>query len=200
MERTDDAFPFNSYRECQNKLSRAHASLLMQVRSGHLPLNFYLHRIGKAETKNCQACQLEPGDETPAETIHHFLYDCAAYTDQRNSFIRSIGAPNIALKDVMLQTKRMKALAQYITRTKRSRTQSGHQGSSSTPQRPPPNAQLNAWPAPPPYVLSGKSSPLSGETGTLPLSESLYFIYSTSLLHFLSHTSREDDSHYSKTR
>jgi hypothetical protein len=91
----------------------------MQVRSGHLPLNFYLHRIGKAETKHCQVCRLKEGTDTPTETIHHFLYDCEAYANHRKSLIRSIGASNIALKDVMLETKRMKALAQFITKTKR---------------------------------------------------------------------------------
>jgi len=36
-------------REQQDKLSRAHASLLLQVRSGHLSLNTYLYRIKKAD-------------------------------------------------------------------------------------------------------------------------------------------------------
>jgi hypothetical protein len=80
IERLDDSFPFNSYRERQDKLSRLHASSLMQLRSGHLPLNFYLYRIKKSETKNCRACRPEPGDEALKETISHFLYDCEAYT------------------------------------------------------------------------------------------------------------------------
>jgi ribonuclease HI len=119
MDRMDDTFPFTKYHKRQDALSRAHASLLMQVRSGHLPLNFYLHRIRKAESKRCQACSLEQGDNTPTETIQHFLYDCEAYANQRKSLLRSIGASNIALREIMLHTKRMKALAQYITRTKR---------------------------------------------------------------------------------
>jgi ribonuclease HI/exonuclease III len=119
FERIDDTFPFNSYRKRQDKLSRAHASYLLQVRSGHLPLNFYLHRIKKVDSKQCQACHLTPDDETPNETISHFLYDCDAYSDQRRTLIRSIGATNLTLKDIMLKTKNMKALAKYITRTGR---------------------------------------------------------------------------------
>jgi hypothetical protein len=119
MERMDNSFPFTKYRERQDKLTRAHASLLMQIRSGHLPLNFYLHRIKKADSKNCQACKLEPEDETPTETIKHFLYDCEAYTNQRNLLIRKIGDSNLALKDIMSHPKHMKALATYITKTER---------------------------------------------------------------------------------
>jgi ribonuclease HI/exonuclease III len=119
IERIDDTFPFEGYRKRQYGLSREHASLLMQVRSRHLPLNAYLHKIKKAESKHCQACRIEPGDQTPAETIEHFIYNCDAYTDQRKTLIRTIGASGIALKDVMLRKKHMKALAQYITRTGR---------------------------------------------------------------------------------
>jgi hypothetical protein len=112
-ERIDDTFPFDGYRKRQYKLSREHASLLVQVRSSHLPLN------KRAESKRCQACQINPGDETPTENIEHFIYNCEAYTGLRQILFRNIGASNIALKDIMLNTKHMKALAQYIMRTGR---------------------------------------------------------------------------------
>jgi hypothetical protein len=115
MEKIDKSYPFTGYRKRQYGLSRRHASLLVQVRSGHLPLNVYLHRINKADLKRCQACMIEQGDETPTETIKHFIYDCEAYTDQRNRFFRTVGNSNVALKDIMLKTKHMKALAQYCT-------------------------------------------------------------------------------------
>jgi hypothetical protein len=80
FETINDTFPFNGYRKRQNKLSRAHTSILLQVRSGHLPLNHYLHRIKKSDTERCQACRLNPGDETPKETVKHFLYNCDTYS------------------------------------------------------------------------------------------------------------------------
>jgi hypothetical protein len=119
FEAIDDSFPFNGYRKRQNKLPRAHASILLQVRSGHLPLNRYLYRIKKSDTKRCQACRLNPDDETPTEDIKHFLYDCDAYAQQRRFFIRAIGSANLPLKDIMSTTKGMKELAKYITRTGR---------------------------------------------------------------------------------
>lgn len=119
IEQLDDTFPFNGYRERQYKLSRTHASLLLQVRSGHLPLNFYLHRMNKTESKCCQACKDDLDDVTPTESITHFIYDCKAYAPQRRILVRKVGASNIALKDIMLETKRMRALAQYIVATGR---------------------------------------------------------------------------------
>jgi ribonuclease HI len=129
--RIDEAYPFEGYRKRQNQLSRQHASLLVQVRSGHIPLNSYLHRINRAESPNCEACQAEPGDETPVENTRHFIYDCVAYTNQRNILFREIGASNVVLKDVMLKTSHMKALAQYIQQT----------GRFKTTEKPPPRTQ-----------------------------------------------------------
>jgi len=119
MERIDDSFPFNGYRKRQHKLSRAHASILMQVRSGHLPLNTYLYRVKKSELNQCEACKINPEDESPPETIKHFLYDCEAYTPQRSTLIRAIGATNLPLKEIMSETKYMKELARYIVKTGR---------------------------------------------------------------------------------
>ena len=119
FEMIDDTFPFSGFRRRQNKLSRAHSSLMVQIRSGHLPLNLYLHRIGKTDSKQCQACRTNDEEETPTENVTHFLYDCPAYANQRSTLFRKIGAANIAIRDIMLQTKSMKALAQYIITTGR---------------------------------------------------------------------------------
>lgn len=47
-----------------------HASLLVQLRTGHCLLGAYLYRIKKAETPICTACNDAP------ETVRHFLLDC----------------------------------------------------------------------------------------------------------------------------
>jgi ribonuclease HI len=117
FERIDDTFPFNGYRKRQYELSREHASLLLQIRSGYQPLNSYLHRIKKVDLDKCQACQINPDDETLPETVKHFIYDCDAYIPQRRSLIRAIGATNLPLRDIMMETKHMKELAKYILKT-----------------------------------------------------------------------------------
>ena len=92
---------------------------MIQVRSGHFPLNSYLHRIGKSDSKRCQACRQETHGEAPTEDISHYLYECSAYSRQRRTMVNLLGEGNSALKDIMLQEKRMKALAHYIVLTKR---------------------------------------------------------------------------------
>ena len=54
-------------------LPHHHASLLMQLRSGHAPLNKHLHRIGSVESPTCRAC------EEAQETVLHLLLLCPAY-------------------------------------------------------------------------------------------------------------------------
>jgi len=119
INRIDSSFPFSKYRKRQNELSREQASLLMQVRSGHFPLNVFLFRIGKSDTKQCQACQLQPDEEAPPETLNHFLFECEAYTAQRTTLARIIGRENLNLKAIMQHTKSMKALVHYIKKTRR---------------------------------------------------------------------------------
>jgi hypothetical protein len=47
-------FPFNKFRKKLFKLSRNQSSLMMQLRTGHIPLNVHLRRIGKVESDRCQ--------------------------------------------------------------------------------------------------------------------------------------------------
>ena len=119
IDQIDDTFPFPGYRMRQSKLSREQASLLVQVRSGHFPLNLFLFRIGKSDTKQCQACRLQPDDETPTETLTHFLFECEAYAAQRSTLATIIGRDKLNLKDIMQTTKAMKAIVKYIKKTGR---------------------------------------------------------------------------------
>jgi len=118
----DNTFPFSKFREQQNELTRRQASLLIQVRNGHFPLNSYLHRIGKSEMKHCRKCRAEPGEETPVKTVNHFIFECDAYSQERISLTRATGRDNLNLKDIMLKTKTMKALTKFIHRTGRLNT------------------------------------------------------------------------------
>jgi hypothetical protein len=57
--------------------TRAQASLLFQLRTGHIALNCYLHRINRIATPQCPACGL------PRETVIHFLFECPAHLSER---------------------------------------------------------------------------------------------------------------------
>jgi hypothetical protein len=119
FEQFDQSFPFRKYRERLNKITREQASRLMQIRSGHIPLNFHLFKIGKADSPLCSACQVGPDEDPPRETVNHFLFECEAYDAQRQRLARKVGRARLNLKKLMQTTERMRALANFIKKTGR---------------------------------------------------------------------------------
>lgn len=59
-----------------SKLPRPAATFVAQLRSGHCPLNGYLHRFKAADPPNCDLCQ-------QTETTDHYLLTCRKYTGLR---------------------------------------------------------------------------------------------------------------------
>jgi ribonuclease HI len=115
----DDDFPFNSFRKRAHSLNRSQASLMTQIRSGHFPLNSYLFKINKVESDLCQACLEGEDNRQCRETVKHFLFECNAYTAEREDLIVKIPRRHLNLKDIMSRTDRMVALAHFINRTGR---------------------------------------------------------------------------------
>ncbi|KAF5364572.1 hypothetical protein D9758_005527 [Tetrapyrgos nigripes] len=50
-----------------DKLSRRQTSILVQLHTGHVPLNSHLYRISRSETPNCPNCELS--GHTAKETV-----------------------------------------------------------------------------------------------------------------------------------
>src|SRR6267154_2536800 len=119
LQEIDTSFPFEAYRKHQYNLKRAHTSLIVQVRTGHFPLNKYLHRIRKSDTNTCQLCHISLGEERPPESVMHFLFECSVHTDLRQTLATKLGQGNFNLHDIMNDAKRMKALANFIIKTER---------------------------------------------------------------------------------
>ena len=113
------SFPFKKYRERQDKLKREHATMLFQVRSSHIPLNQYLYKIKKSDTKLCKSCHAPPGESAPVETVNHFIFECEAHMGHRATLVGKIGWANMNMHDIMEDLKRMNALAHYIRKTGR---------------------------------------------------------------------------------
>jgi len=78
---TSDTLPPHSTKYLKlisdHRIPKKMASLIFQLRSGHVPLNGYLFRFKKTESARCPAC----GD--PKETVEHFLLRCPAYAHER---------------------------------------------------------------------------------------------------------------------
>lgn len=94
-------------------LTKAQTSLLMQLRTGHAPLNKHLSRIGKAESPLCSACNEKD------ETVWHFILECEAYEAHRN-VLRAVDARQSRMLTHLLSSARMiPHLLHYVASTSR---------------------------------------------------------------------------------
>jgi ribonuclease HI len=116
----DPEFPFNKFRKRLFNLTRKQTSMIMQLRTGHFPLNYYLHRINKVDSDRCTNCQEDDGLAT--ETINHFLFVCPAHDEARDDLIDKIGREHFNLIAIMKDANNMKSLVTYINRTGRLNT------------------------------------------------------------------------------
>ena len=119
MARIDKSFPFTKFRTILHRLSRAQSSLLIQIRSGHIPLNAQLYKLNCIDTDRCLACTDCPGITSTKETVTHFLFDCPAYQNERHYLDRALGRHNRSLEHIMTKEKSIRELLRYIGSTKR---------------------------------------------------------------------------------
>lgn len=92
-------------------LPRRHASLIMQMRSGHIGLNKFLHRIGASESPLCNHCDLP-------ETVPHYLLCCRRFDPERHALRRKVKG-QLSLRTLLSTRKARSALIEYIEATKR---------------------------------------------------------------------------------
>ena len=85
LAKIDAKLPSHTYLKSTDQLMRAQASVLMQLHTGHILLNGFLHRIRKVDSPDCPAC---PGTH---ETVHHFLFECPAFTHAQHGLARATG-------------------------------------------------------------------------------------------------------------
>ena len=119
FSRIDSDFPFNKFRKRLFAMSRKQASIIMQVRTGHIALNFYLKCIGKLNTDNCTKCEEGPHNVHVQESINHFLFDCQGYEEERMDLTAKIGRSQLSILKIMKNADHMKSLVTYINRTGR---------------------------------------------------------------------------------
>jgi len=92
--------------------------LLMQIRTGHIPLNAYLYRIKKSVTSRCNACW-ERGHWTATETTIHYLFECQAYAAERYDMSKALGRHARDLQGILSCIDRVKELLKFLGRTGR---------------------------------------------------------------------------------
>ena len=100
-------------------MPRKHASLLTQLRTGHVPLQKFLHHIQRAESPLCQKCLVKH------ETVAHFFLRCKAYMEQCNQLQLSLGHNARSVPYLLSQAKALKHIFKFIASTGRSKTTFG---------------------------------------------------------------------------
>lgn len=113
LKRIDPSAPSNKFRKLAAPLERRQSSILVQLRTGHVPLNEYLFRIKKAESPVCPACNQHN------ETVHHYILMCPAYAAQRRRLDIALPRDSRSIRKLLSSPKAVPYLLRYIGATKR---------------------------------------------------------------------------------
>jgi len=85
LTKIDPTMPSNKYQGLIAQLNQSQASLVIQLRIGHVALNTYLYRIKKANSPQCQACW------AGCESVHHFLFECQVWKSEQWLLGKALG-------------------------------------------------------------------------------------------------------------
>jgi ribonuclease HI len=95
------------------RISRADASKIFQLQSGHIPLNAYLHHFKQKDNTQCPACR------APKETPQHFLLECLAYAYKRWKLRPKKGELEAKFTELLTSEKKIITLAHFVNATGR---------------------------------------------------------------------------------
>ena len=96
-----------------NSLPKKCASVYIQLRTNHAPLNFHLNRIGKRDSPHCQHC------EDKEETAHHFLLDCPLYARERHIMATALRRDASSFSYILTSEEATEHLMRYVNSTGR---------------------------------------------------------------------------------
>ncbi|KAF7333334.1 RNase H domain-containing protein [Mycena venus] len=108
-----------SYIALAERLPRSLTVLLLQLRTGHVPLAKHLHKIGKADSPVCPGCRLAD------ETVGHYLLHCPAHRDARRELRRAGGPQTEVISKLLGIPELLPHLFKYLGRTGRFHTVHG---------------------------------------------------------------------------
>src|SRR6266481_3822238 len=111
LAKIDSKLPSHSYLKVTDQLTRAQASMFMQLHTGHILLNGFLHRINKTDSSDCLAC---PG---MSETIHHFLFECPAHAHAQHGLARTTGRHSRSLQYLLGDQQAFGPILKYMRET-----------------------------------------------------------------------------------
>ena len=100
-------------------LGQRHASLLIQLQTGHIALNKHMYKIGKADTLTCQQCQEKD------KSVHHYLFQCPAYKGLQDHLMQTLWWSGKSTRTLLTKWKTLLALFRYTNETRRFRNMHG---------------------------------------------------------------------------
>ena len=110
----DNSLPSDNYLHIINQLRHNQASILTQLRTGHIPLNTILHRIKRLDTPDCPHCR-----HGTRETILHYLLECPHYAGARRQLHTRIGRISPVIPYLLGNRKGIPHLLRYVSNTNR---------------------------------------------------------------------------------
>jgi hypothetical protein len=113
LHKIDKKMPSRVYEKLTNGLRRAQTSTLTQLRTNHIPLNFYLFRIKRSDSPDCPHC---PGI---TEDVDHYLFTCPNYEAPRAKLREIAGRKAYSTTFLTNTTKGTRLLLRYINKTRR---------------------------------------------------------------------------------
>ena len=110
----DCSLPSDDYIHIIDQLRRNQASLLTQMRTGHVPLNTILFRIKRADSPDCPHCK-----NGIHETLLHFLLFCPHYIFARQILTTALRRDASSIPYLLGNRKGIPHLLRYVDSTNR---------------------------------------------------------------------------------
>jgi len=110
LSQIDPSMPSNGFRKLVSELSRAQTSILIQFRTGHVPLSKHLFRINKASSPACPSCQQDE------ESVHHFLFDGPTWRHDRWLMGQALGSKAKSADYIFGSQKGVAELLKFVGR------------------------------------------------------------------------------------
>jgi len=115
MKQIDGSLPSDDFLHIIDQLRRNQASILIQLRTGHIPLNTMLHRINRSDTPDCPHCR-----NGIRETLLHYLLECPHYAGARRLLQARLTRRNSSSIPFLLDNRRgIPHLLRYVSDTNR---------------------------------------------------------------------------------
>ena len=137
LKSIDNSAPSKKYLHLILGLDRRQASLLFQLRSGHIGLNQHLFRIRKSDTPACPNCQ-----GITVESVKHFLIDCLFCRHERHALHTKLTHNASSLSFLLSSPVAVLPLLKYVHATGRFKSHFGKNVEDKIPTRAQCNAEL----------------------------------------------------------